>query len=320
MGRFVLRRLAGVVVVLFAVSVLVFLIFNVIPNGDPAQHIAGRTSTPTEVAAIRRDWGFDRSVFVPYATTMKKVFTGDLVSYYNGLNVDDEIRRGFPRTLALALGAALIWMAFAVALSLYSAIRAGSRSDRLLTALALVGISTPVFWLGALANYYLGFKLKLFPNGGQRGAHGEPAELAVAPDLAVDRARGRLHRLLLAGTARQRARHARRGVRARRARQGPVGAQDPGAPRAAQLADPDRDAVGARPRRGDRRRRGAHGDGVRHPGGVGQYFADSVGQLDLPLVLAVTMFGAFFVVFLNAIVDILYAFSTQGSASCSSKE
>ena len=53
-------------------------------------------------------------MYVQYTTTMKKVFTGDLISYYNGLNVGEEIRKGFPRTLALAVGAALLWMAVAV--------------------------------------------------------------------------------------------------------------------------------------------------------------------------------------------------------------
>jgi peptide/nickel transport system permease protein len=165
-GRFVVRRLIGMVFVLFAISVLTFFIFNVIPNGDPAARIAGRSSTPTEIAAIKKEWGFDRSIFVQYATTMKKVFTGDLVSYYNQTNVGEEIRKGFPRTLALAVGAAILWMAFAVALGLYSAIRAGAFSDRFLNVLALIGISMPVFWVGALASYYLGFKAGIFPNGG----------------------------------------------------------------------------------------------------------------------------------------------------------
>jgi peptide/nickel transport system permease protein len=165
-ARFVVRRLAGMVVVLFAISVLVFLTFNVIPNGDPAARIAGRTSTPEEIASIRHDWGFDRGLVVQYLSTMRKVFTGDLVSYYNGLNVGEEIKRGFPRTLALALGAAVIRMTFAVVLGLYGAVHAGRVSDRLLTALAIVGISIPVYWLGALLSYYLGFKWGAFPNGG----------------------------------------------------------------------------------------------------------------------------------------------------------
>src|SRR5215218_7951356 len=139
MARFVVRRLIGMVLVMFAISVLTFFIFQVIPNGDPATRIAGRASTPTAIEAIRQEWGFDQNIFVQYTTTMKKVFTGDLISYYNQLNVGEEIRRGLPRTFALAIGAAVLWMVFAIALGLYSALRAGRFSDRLLTVLALIG-------------------------------------------------------------------------------------------------------------------------------------------------------------------------------------
>src|SRR2546421_861243 len=166
MARFVLRRLVGMVLVMFAISILTFLIFNVIPNGDPAGRIAGRTATESTVRQIRHDFGFDRSIFVQYGVMMRKVFTGDLVSYYNQLNVGDEIRKGLPRTFALSVGAALLWMGFGVALGLYSAMRAGQFSDRFLTVIALIGISMPVFWIGALMNYYLGFKAGIFPNGG----------------------------------------------------------------------------------------------------------------------------------------------------------
>ncbi len=59
MARFVVRRLIGMVAVLFAVSVIVFLIFNVIPNSDPAQRLAGKNATPTLVKSIEEEWGFD---------------------------------------------------------------------------------------------------------------------------------------------------------------------------------------------------------------------------------------------------------------------
>jgi peptide/nickel transport system permease protein len=59
MGRFVVKRLASMVIVLVAISILTFLIFQAIPNGDPAQRLAGRTSTPETVRAIRKTWGFD---------------------------------------------------------------------------------------------------------------------------------------------------------------------------------------------------------------------------------------------------------------------
>src|ERR671915_2028849 len=128
MARFVVRRLLSMVLVLFVVSVLTFLIFNVIPNGDPASRMAGRIPTERQIERIRQDWGFDEPLYVQYATTMKKVFTGDLISYTNQTDVIDEIVRGAPRTFSLAIGAAIVWMLFAVALGLYSAMRAGKFS------------------------------------------------------------------------------------------------------------------------------------------------------------------------------------------------
>ena len=166
MGRFIVRRLAQMTFVLFAVTVLTFLIFNVIPNGDPAERMAGKQPREAQIEAIRKEWGFDENIVVQYVTMMKKVFTGDLVSYFTQLPVGEEIIKGLPRTLSLAVGAALLWMFVAICFGLYSAVKAGKFADRFLTIIALIGISMPVFWIGALMNYYLGFKLGWFPNGG----------------------------------------------------------------------------------------------------------------------------------------------------------
>src|ERR1044072_1449942 len=166
MARFVIRRLIAMLAVLFAISVITFLIFNVIPNGDPAVRLAGKSPTPETIAAIRKTWGFDKPVPVQYVKTMEKVFTGDLVSYTNNINVIDEIAQGFPVTLSLALGAGIMWMTFAVALGLLTAVKAGRFADRALTVLALIGVSMPVFLVGALMSYYLGFLWGIFPNGG----------------------------------------------------------------------------------------------------------------------------------------------------------
>jgi len=251
MGRFIARRLASMVVVMFAVSVLVFLIFNVIPNGDPAVRMAGRQPTETQIEAIREEWGFDEPVYVQYLTTMEKLFTGDMVSYFTQLNVVEEIRKGIPRTLSLAIGAAIIWMAFAVGLGVYSAMRAGQFSDRLLTVFALIGISMPVFWIGAMMNQYLGFELsnklgfELFPNGGYvEFTEREPVRVVPPSDLALDRARDPVHRCVLAGPARKHSRHDERGLRPHREGQGALRAPDHDQARPAQLAGPDRHALG----------------------------------------------------------------------------
>jgi len=307
MGRFVVRRLIGMVIVMFAISVLTFLIFNVIPNGDPATRIAGRASTQTAIQAIREDWGFDRSVFVQYATTMKKVFTGDLISYYNQLNVGEEIRRGLPRTFALSIGAAILWMVFAVALGLYSAVRAGAVSDRLLTVLALIGISMPVFWVGALLSYYLGFKAGIFPNGGYTEFAKNPLDWAwhlILPWTALAILFIGIYSRVLRGnvldtmnedyvrTARAKGLSERQILVRHVLRNSLIPIVT--------LWGLDFGAViggGA-----------ILTESVFDLQGVGQYAAEAINKQDVPPVLAVTMLGAFFVVLMNTVVDVLYAY------------
>ena len=306
MGRFVIRRLVQMVLVMFAVSVLTFLIFNVIPNGDPAVRMAGRQPTEIQIEQIRKEWGFDDNLVVQYFTTMKKVFTGDLQSYYTQLPVGEEIKKGLPRTLSLAIGAALLWMFVAVCFGLYSAVKAGKFADRFLTIIALIGISMPVFWIGALMNYYLGFKLGLFPNGGYVPLTENPADWfihMVMPWTALS--------LLFIGFY---SRVLRSNV----------------------LDTMNEDYVRTARAKGlsERRVMIAHvlrnslipvitlwgldfgfviGGGavltetVFDLQGVGQYAAESIQQLDQPPVVAVTLFAAFFIVIVNAIVDVIYA-------------
>jgi peptide/nickel transport system permease protein len=305
-ARFAARRLISMALVLFAVSVLTFLIFNVIPNNDPAERMAGKSATQSEVEAIRKEWHFDDPLHVQYATTMKKIFTGDLVSYTTQLDVVEEIGKGAPRTLSLAIGAAIIWMAFGVALGLYSAVRAGRLSDRVLTALALIGISMPVFWLGALMNHYLGFEAGLFPNGGYVELTKDPIDWAyhlvmpwVALAILYIGIYSRVLRSNVLDTINEDyVRTARaKGLSERRVLVGHV-LRNSLIP-VTTLWGLDFGAVlggGA-----------ILTESVFDLQGVGQLTAEAVGDLDQPVVMAVTMFGAFFIVLLNAVVDIVYA-------------
>ncbi len=143
MARFIVRRLFSMVAVLFAISVLTFLIFQAIPNGDPAVRLGGRNSTPETREAIRKDWGFDKPIYEQYLITMKKIFTGTVVSYTQQINVVDEIKRDLPATLSLAIGAGIIWLGFGILFGVISAVKAGRFTDTSLTVLALIGVSTP---------------------------------------------------------------------------------------------------------------------------------------------------------------------------------
>jgi peptide/nickel transport system permease protein len=306
MARFAVRRLASMLFVMLAVSILVFLIFNVLPNGDPAERMAGKIPTETNIEAIRQEWGFDEPIYVQYWTTMKKLFTGDMVSYFTQLNVVEEIWKGVPRTFALAIGAALLWMIFAIALGVYSAMRAGAFSDRLLTVLSLIGISMPVFWIGALLSYYLGFKAGIFPNGGYVEFLDSPTQWLwhlILPWVALSILFiGFYSRVLRSDimetmnedfvrTARAKGLSERRVLLKHVLRNSLI-------PIVTLWGLDFGFVIGG----------GAIlTETVFNLQGVGQYAAEAIDQLDQPPIMAVTMFGAFFIVLFNAVVDIAYA-------------
>jgi peptide/nickel transport system permease protein len=165
MTRFIARRLAGMVVVLFAVSVIVFVTFMVLPKQNPAQSLAGKNATPLLVKNIEAEWGFDDSLPQQYLTMMEKIFTGELVQYEPRIPVDDEIVKRIPATFSLTIGAAAIWLFFGLLLGYLSAVRAGGWLDRILTGVSIAGISIPVFLLAPVLIFIFANQLEIFPNG-----------------------------------------------------------------------------------------------------------------------------------------------------------
>ena len=137
-----------------------------------------------------------------------------------------SIERGIPRTLSLAIGSAILWLVCGVTIGVLSGLYQGRWLDRSLTVVALGGVSIPIFWLGAVLLYLLTFKWHsnpLFgwiPSGGYVPISQRPGRLGVAPVPAVDRAGGRLDRLLLAGGAQLAAGHAAPGLHPHRPLEG----------------------------------------------------------------------------------------------------
>jgi peptide/nickel transport system permease protein len=153
MAVFIVRRLFGALLVLLAVSFITYLIFVKIPGGDPAPRIAGRTATDANIRDIREKLHLDDPFYEQYWGMMKSLFTGSLKSYSSQLDVVDQIKSGIPATFSLCIGAGLIWLFFGILVGVISAVTAGRWSDRVITVLALIGISMPVFWLGLIARY-----------------------------------------------------------------------------------------------------------------------------------------------------------------------
>ncbi|HUJ07759.1 MAG TPA: ABC transporter permease [Streptosporangiaceae bacterium] len=154
MLTFIVRRVLWTVVVMFAITVTVFVLFFKTPGIDPARQIAGRNPSPAILAEIRQQFGLNRPFPVQYGLMMQKIFiTRDLVSYSNqGQKVIPEIFAATPATLSLVFGAAIIWVVVAIAMGVAAALLRGTLLDPLLMVLALIGISMPVFWLGEVVN------------------------------------------------------------------------------------------------------------------------------------------------------------------------
>jgi peptide/nickel transport system permease protein len=178
MVAFLIRRVFGMIIVLLAVSFLTYLIFFKIPGGDPAQRIAGRTATSANIASIRDKLGLNHNFIVQWYDMVKQLVTGNLVSYYDGTNVVSQIKQGIPATFSLCIGAAVIWLFFGILVGTISAVYAGRFSDRAITALALIGISLPVAWLGLILRYVFaeGGLTTIFPDGGYVPLTSNPAQ------------------------------------------------------------------------------------------------------------------------------------------------
>jgi peptide/nickel transport system permease protein len=153
MATFIIRRLLWLVVVLFAISILVFLIFFATPGVDPARQMAGRNPTAATIKNIKHEFGLDRPLPVQYGLMMKHIFLSrDLISYGSHTKVIPEILAAAPVTLSLVFGAAVIWIVFSILIGVAATVFRGTIIDPLLMILALIGISIPVFWLGEMVN------------------------------------------------------------------------------------------------------------------------------------------------------------------------
>jgi peptide/nickel transport system permease protein len=306
MARFVVRRTFSMLLVLLAISVLTFLIFQAIPNGDPAERLAGRTATPETIAAIRRTWGFDRPIYDQYLLTMRNVFTGRVVSYTQQVNVVDQIRQDLPATLSLAIGAGILWLVAGVVLGVVSAVKAGGLLDRGLTVLALIGVSTPVFLIGAVMLYTLAYKLGLFPNGGYVPLTSNPLQWLyhmILPWIALSvlfvgfySRVLRSNMLDMMGEDFVRTARAK-GIGERRVLVRHV-LRNSAIPIVSLWGLDFAAVIGGA---------ALLTESVFNLQGVGQYAAQSIGALDVPPVLVIVMFGSFFVVLMSAVTDVLFA-------------
>jgi peptide/nickel transport system permease protein len=180
MLRFLTRRLLLGLLVLWIVSVAVFVLFFVTPH-DPARLIAGRLATPQTVALVNHRLGLDRPLVDEYGGFVWRALHGDLgYSYYSSAPVRQLLASRVPVTASLALGAAVLWLVVGVGVGVAAARRPRSLVDRAGTLFVLTGLSMPTFLVGLLLIYFLFFRLHLagidlFPAGGYVPLTQDPA-------------------------------------------------------------------------------------------------------------------------------------------------
>ena len=167
MLRYIVRRLLGVIPVLFGLSVILFLFIHALP-GDPATAILGQHARPDLVEAMRHRLGLDRPLLEQYALYLGQLSRGDLGnSFVNNRSVLSEFIARFPGTVELTLAALLFAVGVGIPLGRFAGRRPQSLGDAAVTFFSLVGVSIPVFVLGLTLGYIFGVIFGILPATGR---------------------------------------------------------------------------------------------------------------------------------------------------------
>src|SRR3954470_17464502 len=312
MLAYIVRRVLWVIVLLFVVSALTFVIFFVLPSADPAQLRAGRQPNPELVEQIRHNLGLDRPKIVQYGDYMKQVFLhfNFGYSYQNTISVKEQVFQRLPATISLALGAAVVWLTIGISVGIISAVRSRTLIDRVTMGTALIAISAPVYWLVLLSLYLFSNDIgqfKIFSGAGSYVPFSEdPSKwfsslllpwFVLAASFAAIYAR-LLRSTMIEALSEDYIRTARaKGLSERRVvmRHALRSAITP----IVTAAGLDIGVLlgGA-----------ILTESVFNIPGIGRLAYDSIQNSDLPMVQGTVLFGAFFIVMANLVVDVLYAF------------
>jgi peptide/nickel transport system permease protein len=297
---------------LVVVSALTFLIFYTFPSADPAALRAGREATPQLIAQIRHSLGLDRPVYDQFYVYMKNLVLHFNLGYsfQNNVSVRSEIFSRLPATLSLTAGAVVVWLLIGIPVGIISAIKPRSVVDRLAMGFSLIGISAPVYFLGLVALFLFSSdigKLHLFGGAGSYVPLTENAgqwfKSLILPWFVLAAAFAAFYARMVRGNlievmGEDYIRTARaKGLSEQRVifRHGLRAALTP----VVTLAGLDIGILlgGA-----------ILTETVFNIPGVGRFAYDSIVNSDLPAIQGTVLFGAFFIIVANLIVDVLYAF------------
>ncbi len=325
MGRFIVRRSIGVVLLLIIVSMATFGIFFLAPKlvgTDPARLFAGRVADDATVKQVTKKLGLDQPIYIQYARYAKGIVAGrDFnngpdkthckipclgYSFKNDQAVWALMLDRLPVTVSMAIGAAVLWLISGVSVGILSALKRGSIFDRAAMGVALAGVSLPVYFTGLLGLSIFSYNLKIFPNVHYVGFTTNPLSWAsnllipwVCLAFLYSATYARLTRANMLETmgedyirtARakglpERTVIARHGFRAALTPIVTIFGLDLGGLLGGAVLT---ETVFGFP-------------------GIGKLAVDAIAQLDLPIILGVTLFAAFFIIVANLVVDVLYAY------------
>jgi peptide/nickel transport system permease protein len=314
MARYIIRRLAGMVLLLILVSAVTFIVFNVFPSTDPAALRAGRQPSPEVIERIRVDLGLDRPLYEQFFDYIKGVFLhADFGrSYVSNVDVLDQIRQNLPATISLTIGGVVVWLTFGLSIGIISAVRHRTIFDRLSIGLSLVAISAPVYWLGLVALYLFAPDFGVFGLGfvGGQGSYvpfsqdpGKWFQSLILPWFVLATTFAAVYARLLRGSLLDvLGEDYIRTARAKGLRERTVvlkhGVRSAITPVVTVLGLDIGILLGG----------AILTESVFNIPGVGRLAFDAINRGDLPIVQGTVLFGAFFIVIMNLIVDVLYAF------------
>jgi peptide/nickel transport system permease protein len=314
MARYIIRRLLAMVLLLILVSAVTFIVFNVFPSTDPAALRAGRQPSPEVIERIRVDLGLDRPLYEQFFDYIKGVFLhADFGrSYVSNVDVLDQIRQNLPATISLTIGGVVVWLTFGLSIGIISAVRHRTIFDRLSIGLSLIAISAPVYWLGLVALYLFAPDFGVFGLGfvGGQGSYvpfsqdpGKWFESLILPWFVLATTFAAVYARLLRGSLLDvLGEDYIRTARAKGLRERTVvlkhGVRSAITPVVTVLGLDIGILLGG----------AILTESVFNIPGVGRLAFDAINRGDLPIVQGTVLFGAFFIVIMNLIVDVLYAF------------
>lgn len=163
MGRYILKRIGQSIIVLFIVTVLVFLIMHMMP-GDPVAIYLGETATPEQIEFYTKEFGLDQPLYVQYFKWVGGLFQGEMgrsISF--SMDVTDLLPKRIITTLSVTVPAFILSIVLGVTLGVLSATHRGKFLDSVISVFANIGIATPAFWVGIILVYILSLQLGWLP-------------------------------------------------------------------------------------------------------------------------------------------------------------